>query len=370
MPTITDDDIRALAAVHSDGALITSCYLDVDGSRYVRPADYEVVLDNMVKRVRRRPEVDGAVGRDLDRIIARVKEGFDRSTTRGVAVYACEAIDLFDVHLLPVSLRNELIVNPAPALGQLQDVVQRSVKLAVLAADKQHARVFVYRLGELVERTERTDELPRDYDSVGVADRGNVEDHRQELEQQHLRAAVELLWTVFQSEGFDHLLIAAPDAVAGELERGLHPYLAERLHGRLDLSPGASEPEVRGAVMEAERAIEAAEEQRFVDELRAAVHGEGRGVAEIDRVLEALHERRVDHLLVSDGYAAEGWLCPDCDRLARVGRACTCGAEMTHVADIVEEAIDTAVDQSARVTVCNGNADLDVLGRIGALLRF
>jgi len=271
VPAITDDDIRALAAVRGDGTLVTSCYLDVDGSRYVRPADYERALDDLVRRVRDRPEVDDVVAADLDRVVRRVREGFDRSTTRGVAVFAAAPLDLFVVHELPVSVRNEVVVNPAPALGQLESVLQHSEKLAVLAADKQHARVYVYCLGELVERTERTDDLGRGYDRVGEADRGNVEDHRDELAHQHLRAALDLLWAVFQAEGFDHLVLAAPDGVAAELERGLHPYLAERLHGRIQLSPSAAEPEVRRAALEAERGIEAAREARLVEELRGAV---------------------------------------------------------------------------------------------------
>ena len=43
---------------------------------------------------------------------------------------------------------------------------------------------------------------------------------------------------------------------------------------------------------------------------------------------------------------------------------------MTKVDDVVEEAIEEALAQDCRVEVCVGNADLDVLGRIGALLRF
>lgn len=370
MPTITEDDIRTLAAVRSNGTLVTSCYLDVDGSRYVRPADYQRSLDDLVRRVRRRPEVDEHVGRDIDRVVARVQEGFERSSTRGVALFACAALDLFEVHELPVPVRNELLVNPAPAIGQLEAVLQQSEKIAVLAADKQHARIFVYRLGELVEHTERTDDLGRDYDTVGEHDRGGVDQHRAELAHQHLRNALDLLWSVYQTEGFDQLVIAAPDGIASELEKGLHPYLAERLHGRLDLAPGASEPEVRQAALDAEREIESAREAGLVEALRAAVQSGGRGVAGIGDVLDALAERRVDRLLVSDGYAVEGWRCPECERLATMGRECRCGAEMVHIADLVEASVDAALAQSCRVEVCIGNADLDVLGRIGALLRY
>jgi peptide subunit release factor 1 (eRF1) len=370
VPVITEDDLRALAAVRSNGALVTTCYLDVDGGRYVRPADYERALDEMVRRLRRRDEVDEAVEADIARIVERVGEGFDRTTTRGVAIFCCGVHDLFVVHELPVPVRNEMVVNPTPAVGQLELVLQQSEKVALLAVDKQHARVYVYRLGELVEHVERTDDIGRDYDTVGEHDRGGVQQHRDEMTHRHLRHAAELAWSVYQSTGFDHLVVAAAEAVASEMEQDLHPYLAERLRARLDVPPGAPEPEMRRAALEAERMIEAAREAALVEELRAAVHGGGRGVAGIGPVVDALAERRVDRLVVSDGYAVEGWRCDDCDRLATVGRQCRCGADMVAVPDLVEEAVEVALGQSCQVVVCDGNADLDVLGRVGALLRY
>lgn len=373
MPVLTQDDIRDLAAVRSgNGHLITSCYLDVDGGRYVRTADYERELDGMVRRIRQRAEVDPSVEADLERIVDRVGEGFDRSATRGVAIFASDALDLFTVHELPVSVRNELIVNPAPAVGQLELVLQQCQRIAVLASDKQRARMFVYCLGELVAQAERTDDIGRDYDNVGEHDRGGPEQHREEMAHQHLRNAAELAWSVYRETGFDHLVIAATDPVAGKLERDLHPYLRERLGGRLDLPANASEADLRRGALQAERDIAAAREAALVEELRAAVGADGgRGVAGLKPVLDALADRRVERLLVSDGYAAEGWRCESCDRLATIGRECSaCGAEMVQVADVVEEAVDAALGQSCTVDVCDGNADLDVLGRIGALLRY
>jgi hypothetical protein len=43
---------------------------------------------------------------------------------------------------------------------------------------------------------------------------------------------------------------------------------------------------------------------------------------------------------------------------------------MVRVPDVVEDAIEEGLTQGVRVTICDGNADLDVLGRIGALLRY
>lgn len=370
MPAITEDDIKSLAAIRSASAPITSCYLDVDGAKHVRPTDYERVFDALARRTLGRNGHSDTVPADLERIGERIRAGFDRSEVRGVAIFASGPEDLFVVHELPVSVRSEIVVNPAPALGQLELIVQQTEKLAVLCADKKHARVFVFRLGELVEHTERTDDLGRDYDTVGEQDRGDVDDHREELAHQHVRHAAELLWSVYQSEGFDHVALAAPAAIQHELEDALHPYLRERLAEPLDLEPSASLAEVRAAAMAAERRIEMAREAALVEELRAAVASNGRGVAGIDDVLDRLHDKRVQRLLVSDGYAVEGWLCEGCGRLATVGRTCACGDEMTHIEDVVEEAVEVALSQSCVVDVCAGNADLDVLGRIGALLRY
>ena len=53
------------------------------------------------------------------------------------------------------------------------------------------------------------------------------------------------------------------------------------------------------------------------------------------------------------------------------GRRCpSCGADMEASDDVVEEAVEVALGQSGRVVTCTGSADLDVAGRIGALLRF
>jgi hypothetical protein len=43
---------------------------------------------------------------------------------------------------------------------------------------------------------------------------------------------------------------------------------------------------------------------------------------------------------------------------------------MVEVEDLVEDAIEEALTQSCRVEICVGNADLDVMGRAGALLRY
>jgi len=371
MSSITEDAVRELAAVSGDGSPVVTCYLDVDGRRYPRRQDYEYQLDAMLRRARERVNGSAHTAKDLQRIHDFVRGGFDRSSTRGLAMFACSAASLWRVIPLSVPVHNQVVVNQNPAVGQLEVVLHTFERIGVLLADREHARLFVFDLGELVERSELFDALPRDYDHRGERDQGDTRGHVQDLVDQHVRRAARATFDLYREREFPHLLVGAPAEVLGKLEGALHPYLRERLAERLSLPVSSSPDDVRAAVLEAEARIEARREQELVDRLRAGVGSGRRAAAGLQPVLQALGERRVDHLLVSQGYSDAGWRCGSCGVLTTVGRRCPlCDGEMVEVHDVVEEAVEQALVQSCRVDVCTGNADLDVLGRIGALLRY
>lgn len=371
MAVITEKAIRELAAFKGDGVPVTTCYLDVDGRRFRRHQDVEQELDSLLRTARTRADGVRSVHDDLRRIESFVRGGLDRSRTRGLAIFSCSAQDLWEVIPLPVPVRSRLLINNGPAVGQLESVVQELNRFGVLLADKQRARMFVFELGDLVDRSELFDELPRDYDTRGERERGDVVHHVEALAQQHLRRAADVAFQVFQEHGFEHLCVGAADEIAGELEAMLHPYLRERLCGRIPVQPSATLNDVRRAALEVEARQERKKETVLVSRLRDAVGAGARGAAGLEAVLGSLTERRIEHLLVSDGYSEPGWRCPACGLLATKGRRCRmCDGAMEELDDVVADAVDEALTQSCRVEVCVGNADLDVLGRIGALLRY
>jgi peptide subunit release factor 1 (eRF1) len=314
---------------------------------------------------------EASVAADLRRIESHVKAGIDRSHTRGLAIFACSAHDLWEVITLPVPVHSRVIINALPALGQLEAVVREDERIGVLLADRQRARMFVFQLGELQEHSERFDALPRQYDERGEKERGDVQHHVEALATQHLRNAAALAWTVYQETGFDHLVVGAADEIATALESALHPYLISRLAGRVAVPVAAALEDVRAATLAAQTAIERRKETEVVSRLRQAVATSRRGVSGLTNVLGALNERRIGRLLVSQGYESPGWRCASCAHLAVIGPRCpACDHTMDRVDDVVEEAVEEALAQSCRVEICMNSADLDVLGRIGALLRY
>jgi peptide chain release factor subunit 1 len=371
---ISDDRIRSLAA-HRGSPVVTSCYLDVDGRRYPRHVDYEQQLDHLRRQARERaagldPAAIQSVEADLGRICAWVKGGFDRSRVRGLAFFCCSADGFFEVIESPLPVRNEIVLNDTPHVLQLESLTQAYDRFAVLLVDRQRARLFRFELGELSERTEVFDAVPRRHDSGGRS-ASNIQRHTDELAHKHLKHAAEVAFDELGGDPVDHLILGGPHEVVAEFEALLHPYLKERVAARLSIMVTAAPEEVRSAALEVEGELSRAAEEAMVDRLRNQVGAGNGGVAGLEPTLRALVERRVDTLLVSDGYEAPGWRCPSCRWLAVKGRRCpVCGTSMQLVEDVVEQAVEEALANKCRVEVVRESADLDVLGRIGALLRF
>ena len=372
MATLTQDVIRDLAGCKAQETPVVSLYLDVDGRRFVRPKDYEVHLDRLLKEAASYTNGHKPAAADLERIEAFVKGGIDRSRTRGVAVFSCASQDLWRVFELPVPVRSQVVVNATPHVRQLETVVDEYERFGVLLADKQRARMFVFELGELIDKSELFDQLPRHEDDKGDWDRDHVRDHSAAQAHKHLKRAAEVAFHVLQEQGFDHLIVGAPEEIAHELERALHPYVRERIAAHMAVPVGASDATIRAAALQVEEQVERTKKAALVAKLRdASSQPGGLGVTGLAKVLDALNDHRVKTLIVSEGYEVEGWRCRSCGHVAAKGRTCPmCSAEMDLVPDVVEEAVESAIAQSVRVCVCVGNADLDVMGRIGALLRF
>ena len=372
MAALSQDVIRSLASFKGGDDQVVSLYLDVDGRRFVRPRDYELHFDALLRRAADEANGCAPVAEDLRRMEAHVKGGIDRHRTRGLALFSCAPAGLWSVLELPVAVRNQVVVNATPHIRQLEAVLDANERFGVLLADRQRARMFVFELGELVDKSELFDSLPRHEDDRGDWDKDHVRDHTADAAHHHLKRAADVAFSVFQDQDFDHLIVGAPDEIANELERVLHSYLKERIAARINVPVNATDTVICEAALQVEATVEREKEARLVTRLRDAVGAGNGGVAGLAPVLAALVERRVDTLLVSDGFEAPGWRCHTCAYVAVRGPACpVCpSSTMVRVDDVVEEAMEDAVSQSCRVEVVVGNADLDVIGRIGALLRF
>jgi peptide subunit release factor 1 (eRF1) len=368
MTLVTEDSVKTLAAFKGKESPVVSVYLDVDGRRYPRKQDYVQSFLALTRHCRTNGA--SAVADDLQRIEAFVKGGIDRSQTRGLALFSCSSAGLWQTFELGVPVRNQLVVNHTPHVRQLEGLINNNERFGVLVVDRQRARMFVFEQGQLIDHSERFDELPRHDDDRGDWQRDHVRDHAAAMAHLHVRRAAQVAFDVFQTRGFDHLILSAPVELVAEVERELHRYLRDRIAATLTLPASASVAQVRKAAMAIDEQVERGKSATLAGKVLDRL-GTGGAVVGLEPVLGALADRRIETLVVSEGFEAPGWRCWGCDQVATKGRSCAmCGNEMVRVDDVVEEAVEVALGQSCRVVTCLDSADLDVHGRIGAFLRY
>jgi hypothetical protein len=110
-------------------------------------------------------------------------------------------------------------------------------------------------------------------------------------------------------------------------------------------------------------------ERESLDRLAEGVGRGGRGAAGLAGVLQALNEQRVETLLVGDGFRSPGGRDPDTGML-HPGDEGPDGKALERCENIVEPAIEKAIEQSADVIKVRYHDDLGPLGGIGAVLRY
>ncbi len=305
---------------------------------------------------------------------------------------------------LPCPVPNYVTGGLAPSVAPLEVALADHEPIGVLLVDRAKIRMLVFSWDDLVDHTdghETGTPAPSPGDTETPRDQGTLDPRADQQYARQARQAARVCFEVHARSGFDRLVLGGPEPMVAEVERGLHPYLRKIYHGRIATLPGAAMADIGRAVRAAEMDIARAREAALVDRLRhsamvptdrtaangsdgpsgtvgasgaggAGRAGAGRaGRVGLEEVLAALATHRVEKILVSDGFEEPGWRCPSCLRLAVKGPRCPdCANAMDKVPDVVSVAVDQAIAERAGLHVCVDCADLDVLGRIGALLRY
>jgi peptide subunit release factor 1 (eRF1) len=181
-----------------------------------------------------------------------------------------------------------------------------------------------------------------------------------------------VLFRRFKRTPFDALLIGCPEEMCNEVERRLHPYLQERIVGRIDVDVENTTPDqVLAAAAEKMEAEDKRRERDALDRLAEGLGTGGRGAAGLDEVLGMLNERRVEILLFEQGLTAPGVVCPHCGWIGAEGASCPIDdTPLEQRDDIIETAVQLAITQAAEVIAVRHHDDLDGKGSIAAVLRF
>jgi peptide chain release factor subunit 1 len=370
------DELRRLAQIRLDRPVVLSLYLDLDPSEFATPparaTAVRSLLDEAERRLRDRDGLSHQDRADLEASLQQAANLLERELpTEGahaVAVFSSSAANLFETLRLPRSVRTRVAIGHSPLVGPLARLERRE-RWCVALVSRRDARIFRGSSDGLREIEQIHDVVFGQHDQGGWS-QARYQRGIEKEKDDHLKNTAEALMKHFKRRPFQRLIVGGPREVAADFESKLHGYLAERLAGRIEVDVDTASPE--RVLKAAQPLFEELEEEREAAALERL--GEGRAAIGLQDVLRALNERRVETLVVDEGFGAPGASCPECGWLGPGGeRTCPVdGRELVPLDDLTEAAIELTLQQSAEIlAVRRRREELEErAGGVAALLRF
>jgi hypothetical protein len=371
------DELRRLAEVRLDRPIVLSLYLDLDPAQFATPPARATAIRSLLDEAERRlRERDGLAHDDrtdlqasLRRAAALLEHDLPADGAQSVAVFASSAASLFEVLPLPRPVPSRVAIGRSPLVGPLARLERRE-RWCVALVSRRDARIFRGSPESLREVEQIHDVVFGQHDQGGWS-QARYQRGIEKEKDDHLKHTAEALMKHFKRQPFQRLILGGPREVVADFESKLHDYLAARLAGRIEVDVDTATPD---KVLEKTRPLfEAIEEEREAAALDRL--GEGsRAAQNLEEVLPALNERRVECLLLDERFTAPGTTCPECGWLGPGGeRTCPVdGRELEQLDDLTEAAIELTLQQSAEILAVRRRREelQERAGGVAALLRF
>src|SRR3954451_8210766 len=270
---LNPEKLRELARLRPDhGARVLSLFLNLDPSEFATPPARETEIRSLIdaaeRSLREETEQLSHDGREsLKHDIARAREylaGADFSGAHGLALFCSEAAGLFEAIKLPRPIQSRAVIDDSPFVEPLAGIGERD-NWAILLVNRQVARMLRGTKERLEELPPLEDEVHRQHDQGGWSQARYQRSVDKEV-QDHLKRTGEVVFRRFQRVPCDQLLLGGPDEILSDVEQHLHPYVRERVVGRLKVDVENSTPEaVRDAALPVMDEVERAREREALD---------------------------------------------------------------------------------------------------------
>ena len=377
---LTAEALRRLAELRAADGCVLSIYLNLDPSQFAtgqaRSTAIRSLVDEADRRIRNGKDLSHderrALREDLERVRAFFRgDGFDAKGAHALAVFACGPAGLFEAIKLPRPVESTVVIDRAPYVEPLADLASGDGRWCVLLVNRRNARILRGGPHGLEEVQDISDVVLSRHDQGGWS-QARFQRGVDKEAQDHYKHTGETLMRRFKRRPFDFLVVGATEAVWTDMERELHPYLRQRMVGRVDVDVENTTPEqVRQAVAPLIGEREQRRERELIDRVLEGRGAAGRGVAGLDEVLGALNERRVEVLLIQDGLTGPGVVCPRDGWLGSGGKRCPVdGTPLEARDDVLEPAVRAAIAQSADICVVRHDQRIGELDGVAAVLRF
>jgi peptide subunit release factor 1 (eRF1) len=379
MKLLSRDQIESLSKFKSENFLTTSFFLDTDKSRYTKK-ELTVSLKNLLSRGKAQLEAmdlskekRDSLGKDLEKISLTLSQGLGVYNFPGLAIFSCHGQNFRQEFNLPEAPRNRIIFDHNPYVRPLSAILEEHNHICAFLIEHREARWYDIFAGDIALIESLTSDVPSKVKEGGWGgtEQKRIERHVAARLRDHFKNAARRTFDLLKKNQFEWLFLGCPDGYFSELEPLLHPYLKSRLKGRLKSKPADSPDKILREAVELRKDLKKTEENELVLKLVTELEKGGRGVSGLKPTLQSLNRGGVQILVVTRSFSKEGRICPQ-EKLLYVDelRCPSCQRKTKAVVDVIDEAVELAMDKKCQVKHVTAPTRLDRYGKIGAFLRY
>jgi len=367
--------LEKLLAYEPDSGPFVSLYLDArvneNGKRNLLPI-VRKQLNERAKSYDNHTSEQENFEKDSARIINYLENGVP-TTAQGLAIFACSgAQDYFEAGEFDAPFeKNRLFVSDRPHVYPLARLIDRYRRFAVLLADTNRARIFVFATGKTVEeqtvqnvKTKRT--------SVGGWSQARYQRHEENYHLHHVKEVIQMLERVVSEEEVENVILAGDEETVIPLIREQLPQaLSDKVIDALSFGIDTPEHELFEESLKAFHRHDSLTDMEKLERLLNEFRADDLGVAGVPDTLAALSNGQVEEMLI---VSTPDKLAYDEEEVKKVLELYEPDGELPAALDqrtVADELVRRAnLLSSARVTFIEDDTRLQQVGGVGALLRY
>lgn len=368
--------LARLVATQRDGQVV-SLYASLHPADFPTLRARQIEIDSLLAHAQAQAERElpreqrAAALDDIERVRSALASRLVADDAHAVAAFSSRGAQIFEIVKLPHAVEPLAIVDERPFVKPLVEQAT-TVRWCMLLVSRRAARIFLGDRERIAQVADLPDDVHRRHSQGGwsQARYGRSIEHDVDA---HIRRACAALGELAAEDRFDRLLLGGPAEIHNRVEVQLHTELRALLAGAFEVDvERASAEEVHRRAAPLIEADERGHELAAITLLEERRSFGDRVALGLDEVLELLNERRVETLLLAQGYAESGFCCEHCGRLSTTATPCPKdGGPPAHCEDVVERAIELALAEGMEVIVVRRCiAELERSAPVAALLRY
>jgi peptide subunit release factor 1 (eRF1) len=298
-----DQVVDRLARFEPTHLPVISLYLNLQADQHGKDNFAPFVRKELPQRVGSYPagsEARASLDKDVERIEQYLANEVPASAN-GLALFACSGLDgFFEAVSLDAPIqRHRLSIAPEPHLYPLALLLDQHPPHAVVHADSQSARIFVFALGQTIRNAtvEAREKVKRM--SAGGWSQMRFQRHVEQLQAEHARELAGALERIVKEDGIAHVILAGDDVTVALVRGELGQELSAKVVDAMKVDANAAEHEIMeaaaGVLREHDARSDAETIERVVGEYLAGNLGAAGGKA----VREALERGQVSELYLT-----------------------------------------------------------------------